>query len=70
MKNKEPRGDMEKLKQSSQLKNSGLIFDDQPKKKLRVIGVPNIMQIKEVLTCLYHQNLTDKLQDCSLKIRL
>ena len=63
------KDDVEKLKQSVQIINSGLTIDEPPKRKPRVvvIGVPNSMQENEVFTCIYHQNLADKLQDCSLE---
>ncbi|XP_073951328.1 uncharacterized protein [Choristoneura fumiferana] len=61
--------DIMKLKQSVQLTNSGLTIDEPHKRKPRVvvIGVPSSMQEKDVFTCLYHQNLADKLQNVSLE---
>lgn len=61
--------DIEKLKQSVQLTNSGLTVDDHLKRKPRVvvIGVPSSMQEKEVFVCLYNQNLADKLPKSNLE---
>lgn len=63
------KDDIEKLKKSVQLTNSGLTINEPHKRKPRVviIGVSSSMQEKEVFACLYHQNLADKLQDCSLE---
>lgn len=68
----ESKDDIEKLRQSVQLTKSGLTVDEPHRRKPRVviIGVPTSMQEKEVFTCLYHQNLTEKLQDCSLDMFL
>ncbi|XP_063374559.1 uncharacterized protein LOC134662226 [Cydia amplana] len=61
--------DVIKLKQSAQLMTSGLTVDEPQKRKPRivVIGVPADMQEPEVLKCIFHQNLADKLQDWSLE---
>lgn len=63
------KDDIEKLRQSVQLTNSGLTINDQLKRKPRIvlIGVPSTMQEKDVFTCLYHQNLADTLQDSNLE---
>lgn len=65
----ETKDDIEKLRQSTQLTKSGLTVDEPYKRKPRVviIGVPSTMQENEVFTCLYNQNLAEKLQDCSLE---
>lgn len=64
----ESKGDIEKLKNSVQLANSGLQVDEQHKRKPRVvvIGVPSSLPEKEFFTCLYHQNLAETIQDCNL----
>ncbi|XP_063370330.1 uncharacterized protein LOC134658608 [Cydia amplana] len=61
--------DVIKLKQSALLMTSGLTVDEPQKRKPRivVIGVPADMQEPEVLKCIFHQNLADKLQDWSLE---
>lgn len=61
--------DIEKLKNLTQLKTSGLIVDEPNKRNPRiiVIGVPTTMQDTEVFKCIYQQNLVDKLQDTSLE---
>lgn len=63
------KDDIEKLKQSVQLKNSGFTVAESHKRKPRivVIGVPTAMQESEVFTCLYHQNLADKLQGSTVE---
>lgn len=60
--------DIDKLKQSKQLSNFGLTLDDPQKRRPRivVIGVPTSMQESEVLNCIFHQNIADKLQDLTL----
>lgn len=60
--------DIDKLKNSVQLTNSDLTFDEPQKRKPRlvVIGVPSSMQEKDVFTCLFHQNLAD-LQELTLE---
>lgn len=65
----ETKEDIEKLKNSVQLTNSGLTIDEPFKRNPRVvvIGVPTTLQDKEVFTCLYHQNLSDKLQNYNLE---
>ncbi|XP_047041088.1 uncharacterized protein LOC124645330 [Helicoverpa zea] len=65
----ETKDDIEKVKKSMQSTNTGLIVGEPHKRKPRVVicGVPSSMQDKEVFTCLYNQNLADKLQDCSLE---
>lgn len=65
----ETKDDIEKLRQSVQLTKSGLTVDEPHKRKPRVviIGVPASMQENEVFTCVYKQNLAEKLQDCSLE---
>ncbi|CAH0703354.1 unnamed protein product [Spodoptera exigua] len=64
----ESKGDIEKLRQSTQLSSSGLSVDEPKKRNPRVviIGVPSTMPDNEALTCLYHQNLAEKLENCSL----
>lgn len=64
----ETKDDVEKLRQSVQLTKSGLTVDEPHKRKPRVviIGVPTSMPEIEVFTCLYNQNLAEKLQDSSL----
>lgn len=65
----ETKDDIEKLRQSVLLTKSGLTVDEPHKRKPRVviIGVPTSMPEQEVFTCLYHQNLAEKLTDCSLE---
>lgn len=60
----ETKEDIEKLKQSAQIKNSGLTIDETQKRRPRivVIGVPTSMPEIEVISCLYHQNLADNPQ--------
>lgn len=64
----ETRGDIEKLKQSVQLTNSGLLVDEPQKRKPRVviIGVPSSMQEKDVFICLYKQNIAESLPELTL----
>lgn len=61
--------DVLKLKQSVQLSNSGLTIEDTHKRKPRVVvvGVPTSMQENDVLACVFHQNLADRLQDTNLE---
>ncbi|XP_028164931.1 uncharacterized protein LOC114366173 [Ostrinia furnacalis] len=63
------KDDIEKIKQSTQLRTSGLIIDETKKRKPRIIvlGVPASMDETEVFKCIYHQNLADKLQNTSLE---
>lgn len=63
------KDDIEKLKQSVQITNSGLTIDETHKRRPRVVvvGVPTSMSDKEVFTCLFHQNLSDSLQDANLE---
>lgn len=65
----ETKEDIEKLRQSVQISKSGLTVDEPYKRKPRVVivGVPSSMKEEEVFTCLYNQNLAEKLQDCSLE---
>ncbi|KAF9810154.1 hypothetical protein SFRURICE_012187 [Spodoptera frugiperda] len=65
----ESKADIEKVKKSMQTTNSGLTVDEPQKRQQRVviIGVPSSMQEMEVFTCLYNQNLAEKLQECSLE---
>lgn len=58
----EGKDDIEKLKQSEQLKNSGLKLEDKIKRRPKIIllGVPTSTPEKEVLECLYEQNISDK----------
>lgn len=62
------KGDIEKLKQATQLATSGLTVDDPQKRKPRiaVIGVPTSMQEAEVFTCIYEQNLADKCEGTTI----
>lgn len=57
--------DAEKIKKAEQLVHSGLTIEEPHKRKPRVviIGVPSTMSEKDVLTCIYHQNLADTLED-------
>lgn len=63
------KDDVEKLKQSTQLKTSGLTVDEPQKRRPRivVIGVPAAMQEMEVFNCIYQQNLADKIQDMTIE---
>lgn len=63
------KGDIEKLKNSAQLTNSGLTVDEPQKRRPRivVIGVPVSMQETEVFNCLFQQNLADQLQGATLE---
>jgi hypothetical protein len=65
----ETKDDITKLKTSDLLTKSGLTVDEPLKRKPRVviIGVPNSMSEKEVFTCLYNQNLADKLDNMDLE---
>lgn len=61
--------DVEKLKRSVQLTSSGFTMDEPQKRKPKVviIGVPSNMQETEVFTCLFNQNLADKLENTDLQ---
>ncbi|XP_028164420.1 uncharacterized protein LOC114355667 [Ostrinia furnacalis] len=63
----ETKQDMEKLKSSVNLVNSGLTVDETNKRKPRIIiiGVPCSMAEADVLKCIYEQNLADKLPTMS-----
>jgi hypothetical protein len=56
------KDDLAKIRTSEVLTSSGLTMDEPQKRKPRivVIGVPSAMQEKEVFSCLYNQNLGDK----------
>ncbi|XP_026331164.1 uncharacterized protein LOC113238556 [Hyposmocoma kahamanoa] len=58
----ERKDDLIKLKQSEQLKTSGLKVEDATKKRPKVIvlGVPSTISDKDLLECLYEQNISDK----------
>lgn len=58
----EGKNDLEKLKQSEQLKNSGLKVEDKIKRRPKIIllGVPTTTSEKEVLECLFEQNISEK----------
>lgn len=66
------KGDIEKLKQSTQLTTSGLTVDEPQKRKPRivVVGVPSSMQETEVFNCLFQQNLADMHQGMTLELFL
>jgi hypothetical protein len=59
----ETKDDLEKLKNSVQLANSGLTIDETNKRKPRIIiiGVPSSMAENEVYRCIFDQNISDKL---------
>ncbi|CAB3233808.1 unnamed protein product [Arctia plantaginis] len=61
------RGDIEKLKQSEKLVSSGLKIEEPTKRNPRVtvVGVPVALTEKEVLECIYEQNLADKFPGAS-----
>lgn len=56
------KNDILKIKQSEQLKNSGLKVEDATKRRPKVIvlGVPSNLSEKEIFDCLYEQNISDK----------
>lgn len=58
----EGKVDLEKLKQSEQLKTSGLKLEVIIKRRPNIIllGVPSSTSIKEVLECLLEQNISDR----------
>lgn len=62
------KDDIAKLKESVVLTTSGLTVDEPYKRKPRivVIGVPTSMKENEVFTCLFNQNLADKLPNSDL----
>lgn len=59
----ENKGDIDKLKKSEKIFTSGLTIEEPCKRRPRVtvIGVPVALTEKEVLDCIYEQNLSDKL---------
>lgn len=59
----ENKEDINKLKQTVQLSISGLTVDEPLKRRPRIIvlGVPTNMDKNEVFSCIFEQNLTDKL---------
>lgn len=61
------KGDIEKLKASEKLVSSGLKVEEPSKRRPRiaVIGVPVALTEKEVLDCIYEQNLSEKLANTS-----
>lgn len=65
----ENKADVEKLKQSSQLKTSGLTVDEPLKRKPRIviIGVPTSMSEADVFSYIYKQNLSDKLNNSTME---
>lgn len=58
----EQKEDLQKLKNSEQLKTSGLTVEETTKKRPRIIllGVPSDISEKDVFDCLYQQNIADK----------
>ncbi|XP_035436622.2 uncharacterized protein LOC118267009 [Spodoptera frugiperda] len=58
----ETKDDLEKLKQTVQHANSGLTVDEPQKRKPRIIiiGVPSSMAESEVYSCIFEQNMVDK----------
>jgi hypothetical protein len=63
----ETKDDIEKLKSSVQLANSGLKVDETNKRKPRIIiiGVPSFMSEIEVYKCIFEQNIADKVTSIS-----
>ncbi|KAF9796383.1 hypothetical protein SFRURICE_007066 [Spodoptera frugiperda] len=61
------KGDIEKLKASEKLVSSGLKVEEPSKRRPRiaVIGVPVALTEKEVLDCIFEQNLSEKLANTS-----
>nr|XP_049707727.1 uncharacterized protein LOC126056926 [Helicoverpa armigera] len=61
------KGDIEKLKASEKLVSSGLKCEEPSKRRPRiaVIGVPVALTEKEVLDCIFEQNLSEKLTNTS-----
>lgn len=58
----ENKGDIDKLRGSHKLASSGLTIEEPSKRRPRIIiiGVPQSLSEKEVLDCIYEQNLSDK----------
>ncbi|XP_022825373.1 uncharacterized protein LOC111355606 [Spodoptera litura] len=59
----ENKADIDKLKNAEKLVSSGLTVQEPAKRrpKIAVIGVPSALSEKEVLDCIYEQNLSDKM---------
>lgn len=58
----ERKDDLEKLKNLEQLKQSGLKIEETTKKRPKIIllGVPSNTTEKDLIECLYEQNISDK----------